>query len=204
MARDFYMRLPYTCLATEARRTRRSGGAVVLSETDELKGPTMTEILPRVAHEHHERLLQDVDRMPETGERLLTGDAIDVRRAAQETSAFLGGTLLPHMDAAEQTLYPELERMLQNRHSMAPMRREHAELRRLVGDFARLTGQLDAGSIALGSRLALRRVLFQVYALLKIHLAEEEAYLRVVNRGVSADVADLLAAALDHPGFGPA
>ena len=161
----------------------------------------MTETLPRVAHEHHERLLQDVNRMPETGELLLTGDAVAVRRAAHETSLFLTDTLVPHVDAAERSLYPELERMLQNRHSMAPMRREHTELRRLVEDFARLTGKLDAGSIALGKRLALRRVLFQLYALLKIHLAEEEAYLRVVDHGVSSDVADLLAAALDHPGF---
>ena len=43
-----------------------------------------------------------------------------------DTSTFLTGTLVPHVDAAERTLYPELERMLQNRHSMAPMRREHA------------------------------------------------------------------------------
>jgi hypothetical protein len=64
-----------------------------------------------------------------------------------------------------------------------------------------LTQQLGDSSIALGKRLALRRVLFQLYALLKIHLAEEEAYLRIVDHGVSDDVADLLAAALDHPGF---
>ena len=161
----------------------------------------MTETLPRVAHEHHERLLQDVNRMPETGDLLMTGDAVAVRRAAHETDVFLSGTLIPHVDAAERSLYPELERMLQNRHSMAPMRREHDELRRLVADFGRLTRQLDAGSISLGKRLALRRVLFQLYALLKIHLAEEEADLHVVDHGVSADVADLLAAALDHPGF---
>jgi hemerythrin-like domain-containing protein len=161
----------------------------------------MTETLPRVAHEHHERLLQDVDRMPETGDLLMTGDGDAVRRATHATSVFLTDTLVPHIDAAERSLYPELERMLQNRHAMAPMRREHAQLRLLVGDFARLTEQLDAGSIAVGKRLALRRVLFQLYALLKIHLAEEEAYLRVVDHGVSADVADLMAAALDHPGF---
>ena len=161
----------------------------------------MTETLPRVAHEHHERLLQHVDRMPEIGELILTADTVAVSQAALETSEFLTGTLIPHVDAAERTLYPELERMLQNRHSMAPMRREHAEVRRLVEDFARLTQQLDPGSIPLGKRLALRRVLFQLYALLKIHLAEEEAYLKVVDHGVSTDVADLMAAALDHPGF---
>jgi len=161
----------------------------------------MTETLPRVAHEHHERLLQRVDQMPDIGEVILTGDAVAVRRAAQETSEFLIGTLVPHVDAAERSLYPELERMLQNRHSMAPMRREHTDMRRLVGDFARLTQKLDAGAIAIGKRLSLRRVLFQLYALLKIHLAEEEAYLKIVDHGVSADVADLIAAALDHPGF---
>ncbi len=164
----------------------------------------MTHTLPRVAHEHHERLLHDVDRMPATGDLLMTGDAVEVRRVALETSTFLTGTLIPHVAAAERSLYPELERMLQNRHSMAPMRREHGEVRRLVADFARLTQQLGAGSIALGKRLALRRVLFQLYAILKIHLAEEEAYLRIVDHGVSEDVADLLAAALDHPGFKPA
>ena len=122
---------------------------------------------------------------------------------AEETSAFLTGTLCPHVDAAERSLYPELERMLQNRHSMAPMRREHAQLRQLVGRLRPPAEQLDPGSIAPGKRLALRRVLFRLYALLKIHLAEEEAYLGIVEHGVSDEVADLLAAALDHPGFQP-
>jgi hemerythrin-like domain-containing protein len=161
----------------------------------------MIQTLPRVAHEHHEHLLQHVDRMPEVGDLLLTANAEDVARRALETSEFLTGTLVPHVDAAERTLYPELERMLQNRHSMTPMKREHGEVRRLVADFARLAAALDPGQVSVGKRLALRRVLFQLYALLKIHLAEEEAYLRVVDHGVTTEVADVLAAALDHPGF---
>ena len=65
--------------------------------------------------------------------------------------------------------------MFQNRHSMAPMRREHDEIRRLVGEFARLVGRARAepGHASAG-RSRVRRVLFQLYALLKIHLAEEE------------------------------
>jgi hypothetical protein len=43
-------------------------------------------------------------------------------------------------------------------------------------------------------------VKFQLYSLLKIHLAEEEAYLRIVEHGVTTDVADMIAAAMDHPG----
>ena len=47
--------------------------------------------------------------------------------------------------------------------------------------------------------LALRRLLFGMYALLKVHLAEEEEYLRIVEHGVSEDAAAILAAALEHP-----
>jgi hypothetical protein len=161
----------------------------------------MTQTLPQVAHEHQERLLQHVNQMPEIADLLLTAKAEDVRRNMDEMSAFLTGTLIPHVDATERTLYPELERMLQNRHSMSPMRREHAEVRRLVTDFANMIEQVGASPVAVGKKLALRRVTFQLYALLKIHLAEEEAYLRIVDHGVASDVADLLAAAMDHPGI---
>jgi Hemerythrin HHE cation binding domain len=133
----------------------------------------MTHTLPQVAHEHHERLLHHVNRMPEIADLFLTAKADDVRRSVKEMSAFLTGTLVPHVDAAEATLYPELERMFQNRHSMAPMRREHVEVRRLVTAFAHLAEQVETGPVTIGRTLALRRVMFQLYALLKIHLAEE-------------------------------
>jgi len=161
----------------------------------------MTQTLPQVAHEHHERLLHQVNQLPGIADMLLSPNTTEVRPTIVAASAFLTETLLPHVDAAERTLYPELERLFQNRHSMGPMRREHEEIRRLVGDLARLTGALEEGPIAIGKALALRRVLFHLYALLRIHLAEEEAYLHIVEHGVTADVADVLAAAMDHPGI---
>jgi hemerythrin-like domain-containing protein len=161
----------------------------------------MTQTLPQVGHEHHERLLVHVNQMPEVADRFLTATPDELRREVGEVREFLTGMLVPHVDAAEQTLYPELERMYQNRHSMTPMRREHAAVRRLVADFAKLAQQVEAGHVSLGGNLALRRVIFQLYALLKVHLAEEEIYLRIVDHGVATDVADLLAAALNHPGY---
>jgi iron-sulfur cluster repair protein YtfE (RIC family) len=160
----------------------------------------MTQTLPQVAHEHHERLLHRVNGMPEIADNLLTAKTEDAVRGLDDLSAFLTGTLVPHVDAAERTLYPELERMFQNRHSIAPMRREHVEVRRLVEQLAKLTAEVDASRLTLGRTLALRRVIFQLYSLLKIHLAEEEAYLRIVEHGVTTDVADMIAAAMDHPG----
>ena len=159
----------------------------------------MTQSLPQVSHEHHERLLHHVDRMPALADSLLTARAEEVKGGLAEMSTFLSGTLIPHVDAAERTVYPELERMFQNRHSMAPMRREHEEIRKLVAVLGGLTRQLGESQVTIGRTLGLRRVIFQLYALLKVHLAEEEAYLRIVEHGVDTDVADVMAAAMEHP-----
>jgi iron-sulfur cluster repair protein YtfE (RIC family) len=159
----------------------------------------MTQSLPQAAHEHHERLLAHVDRMPEMADALLTAHADDAKGEIAALFAFFEGTLLPHIDAAERSVYPELERMFQNRHSMRPMRNEHDEIRRLVGEFGTLSSDVREGRMSLGRSLALRRVMFQLYSLLKVHLAEEDAYLRIVERSGGSDSSEAIAAALEHP-----
>lgn len=159
----------------------------------------MTQSLPQVAHVHHERLLNHVDQMPALADSMLTARASEVKAGLAEMSAFFSETLLPHIDAAERTVYPELERMFQNRHSMAPMRREHEEIRKLVAVLGGLTRQIGEGQVTIGRTLGLRRVMFQLYALLKVHLAEEEAYLRIVEHGMDTEAADIMAAAMEHP-----
>jgi hypothetical protein len=160
----------------------------------------MAQTLPQVTHEHHERLLHHVNRMPETGDALLDATAEKVREDMEAMSRFLNTLLLPHLEASEAAIYPELERMMQNRHSMTPMKREHAEIRRLVSEIDRLSTGIGTGHLSLARAIALRRVVFQLYALLKIHLAEEETYIRIVEHGVTADVGELIAAAMAHSG----
>lgn len=159
----------------------------------------MTTSLPRVTHEHHERLMHQVEGMPAVGAALLSAPMPELRPRLEELSHFLNDLLLPHIEAAERAIHPELERMLQNRHSMAPMRREHDEIRRLATEYTRLGAIVADGHVTLGNTLALRRVMFQLYALVKVHLAEEEAYIRMMDKGVSTDLADAVAAALEHP-----
>ena len=159
----------------------------------------MTSTLPQVSHEHHERLTRHIDRMPAVGDLIGKVPADELRSRIDEVSEFLDGLLIPHMEAAERALYPELERQLQNRHSMTPMRAEHAEIRRLVSEIGRLRRDLDAGHVSTRQAVALRRVLFNLYAMLKIHLAEEELYLGIITKGAQAGAADAIAAALEHP-----
>jgi hypothetical protein len=159
----------------------------------------MATSLPEVVHEHHERLMTTVDTLPALGDALMKDAPADLVPRFAETDAFFSSVLLPHLDAAERAVYPELERMMQNRHSMTPMRHEHQQVRNLVADFHKMAAQLTEPSHSLARKLSLRRVIFRLYALLKIHLVEEELYVGIVNKGVTADVAEVVAAALDHP-----
>jgi hypothetical protein len=159
----------------------------------------MTQTLPQVGHQHHAHILEMTNRFPEIADALLVDHGRGAAADLQHVREFLRGTLLPHLEAAESTIYPELERMFQNRHSMTPMRREHDELRRLISVYSHLVEQTDSETVGIDRALALRRLLFGIYALIKVHLAEEEEYLRIVEHGVSEDAAAILAAAMEHP-----
>jgi hypothetical protein len=102
------------------------------------------------------------------------------------------------MDQAETTLYPQLERLMQNRHSMTPMRREHEEVRGLIREL----GALVDRELTLGTRLRLRRVLLRLYAIVKIHMGEEQAYIGVLDHNLSPDEQVALAKALEHATMG--
>jgi len=157
--------------------------------------------LPRVAHEHHDRLMQHLDEMPAVGKAILDAPIDELRPKLQELDGWLNGLLLPHMEAAEKTLYPELERMMQNRHSMSPMRREHKEIRRLVGELSGLIKGVGDKRPSVGKQVALRRVLYRLYALLEIHVVEEGMYMPLITHGVSDEAAEVMAAALKHSGI---
>ncbi len=157
--------------------------------------------LPRVTHEHHERLMQRVETMPDIGAALLSAPMSELRPRLEELSGFLNELLLPHLEAAERAIHPELERMLQNRHSMAPLRREHEEVRRLVAELTRLVQGLGEAKPTVGQVVALRRTIYPLYALLEVHLVEEELYIPIVDHALSEEASAVMAAALDHSGI---
>ena len=160
----------------------------------------MTGNLEHMAHAHNEHMLGQIDRMPGAGDMVGTATPAELRARLDEMHAFLTEVLIPHIAATEATLYPELERMFQNVHSMAPLRREHAEVRRATAELARIRTHLGEQRISVGEAIALRRVIFHLYALLKVHLAEEQVYLDILDRREAPEMSEALAAAMAHPG----
>jgi hemerythrin-like domain-containing protein len=157
--------------------------------------------LPQTGHEHHERIREQIDRLP----ALI--DMLELRPQSPETGPaflasyeFITGTLWPHVQVVEESVYPELERLMQNRHSMAPMRREHDELRRLIEAIGQYVERVEAGPLKPADAMGLRRLLIQLYALVKTHIAEEAEYLRVLQGNLSAEEQDAIVAGLAHAG----
>lgn len=159
----------------------------------------MTSTLPRVTHEHHERLMGHVDHLPALAELLLAAQVDEIEPRLVEADDLFRGLLIPHLEAAEANLYPELERLMQNRHSMSPMRHEHEAIRRRVAEYEKLRAAFGGRRPSVQQAVSLRRVLYRLYALLKIHLVEEEIYIHLIERGVEPEAAEMLAAAMDHP-----
>jgi hypothetical protein len=105
---------------------------------------------------------------------------------------------VPHVQAVERALYPELEQLMECCHSMTAMRREHEELSRLIGSLGRYRNDLREGRLGPAEQTGLRRALYRLHAILKVHLAEEELYVGVLDHNLSAEEKDVLARALDH------
>lgn len=154
--------------------------------------------LAQVSHEHHDQLMPHVDRLAQLAEMLGDTVAPEFGAACEAEHRFIVGQLLPHMEAIETALYAELDRLMEGRHSMAPMRREHAELRRLIESAGKYHELVTTGQLGPAEALGLRRALYRLHALLRVHLAEEELYLRVLNRNLSDEDKDLLARAIEH------
>lgn len=155
--------------------------------------------LPDTGHEHHLHIREHIDRLP------ALADQLEERPVPAEFAAsfaneydFMTGTLWPHVEVVEANVYPELERLQQNRHSMAHLRREHEELARLIEAMGAYMDRVEAGALNPTDALGLRRLIIQFYALVKTHVGEEEEYLRVLQGNLSDDEQHTVEVGLEH------
>jgi hypothetical protein len=118
--------------------------------------------------DEHAGLRDLAERLRAAGEAIGTDAAPDL----QAIEARLRGELLPHQREEERALYPEAAARLGGQDPMAPLVRMHAEIEALAERIVVLA-RLDAASAA----PELRRTLFALEALLRLHLSVEEEML---------------------------
>jgi heavy metal translocating P-type ATPase len=145
--------------------------------------PEAARVGARVRAEHR-RLDPQIRALRQLADRL---DALPVEEARQQLGAaerFLVEELLPHERGEDAALYPEVARLLGGDDPTAAMSRAHLEIAHLVGSFRRLLADLAPEGPGPDDLPELRRLLYGLYALLRLHVAqEEESYLPLLGGG---------------------
>lgn len=140
--------------------------------------------------EEHQTLLPHVEQLRSVADRVGETTLSELRAALDQARGFLTGTLIPHASAEEQVLYPEVERLLGARGATETMSWDHRAIHHLIQELESLGAQIGDGALGSGEAMELRRVLYGLYTLVRVHFEkEEEIYLPLLDQRLSTSEA---------------
>jgi hypothetical protein len=132
----------------------------------------------------HVDLRPEVDRLRLVADRLDVLPAAEARRELLAVRRFLEDRLVPHERHEDATVYPLVAAAIGGDNPTGPMTRAHLEIAHLVRLYGRLLDELPPGELGAEDLRDLRRVLYGLHAILRLHFAqEEEQYLPLLDRG---------------------
>jgi len=109
--------------------------------------------------------------------------------AVSRVHRFLSGAIEPHQEAEDAVLYPLLSRLIGGTDPLGPMSRAHVEISHQIRRLGRLLERVDPARPAVSDLIELRRCLYGLYAVLELHMAQEdEEYLSLSDESGSVPV----------------
>jgi len=146
--------------------------------------------LPQVVRDEHKELIARIELLRTVADSIGSAATEAFREGVGQAYIFLIHQLIPHAQAEEQVLYPTVGRLLRALEATDTMSRDHLEVIRLHLFYAPLS---ESGE------QALRRVLYGLYAIIKLHLAkEEEIYLPILEAQLPAEEVGRLVEAMER------
>lgn len=110
-----------------------------------------------------------------------------------ESYEFLTDHLLPHAQAEEAGLYPAVQKVMGTPYGTATMSRDHVEVEQLTRELGALRDRVSATEIGARQANELKRLLYGLYTLVKVHFAkEEEVYLPLLDANLTPEDARAL------------
>ena len=160
---------------------------VIVNALRALRGKTLdatggTVALGERFQTEHQRLLPGVKRIRHIADRLDLLPPKDVRTELTELHRFLKTEVVPHEEAEEATVYPAVAKLIGGDDPTAPMNRAHLEIAHMVRVLGRHLEELPVDGPASDDIRDLRRILYGLDAILRLHFAQEdEAYLALMD-----------------------
>jgi iron-sulfur cluster repair protein YtfE (RIC family) len=162
----------------------------------------MQTLTASLRHEHEE-LLPRIDMLRAVAESVDEAPVEVVRRGLDDALEFLTGHLIPHAEAEDRWLYPAVAEALRSPRATETMSRDHVEVARLTAELESLRDRVGEPVVWRSEAAAIRRVLFGLYAVVKLHFAkEEEIYLPLLEDRLTEAEADALVQAMRGAGPG--
>jgi heavy metal translocating P-type ATPase len=141
------------------------------------RGPSpSTDVADRFRREHR-AFASELQRIRAVADRLEELPPEVARAELGAVRTFLVETLPRHEEEEEAAVYPVLATVMGGEDPMSSMARAHVEISHLARIYGRLLDQLPAEGPSADDATDLRRILYGLYAILRLHFAqEEEAY----------------------------
>lgn len=154
--------------------------------------------LPQRVRDEHRELIGHIELLRTVADSIGPATAESIRESVGQAYTFLIHQLIPHAQAEEQVLYPTVGRLLRALEATETMSRDHLEVVRLTEELAALRLHLFYTPVSESDEQALRRVLYGLYAIIKLHLAkEEEIYLPILEARLPAEEVNGLVEAME-------
>jgi iron-sulfur cluster repair protein YtfE (RIC family) len=148
--------------------------------------------------DEHEELIPYIEALRVVADSIGDVPLEAARHGVDEAYALLAHHLIPHAEAEERVLYPMVEKLMGASGATATMSRDHVEVGRLTAELAALRTQLAVGAADRAQVKALRRVLYGLYALVKVHFAKEEKiYLPLLDARLTPGAANEMFEAME-------
>ncbi len=127
--------------------------------------------------DEHKEFVPWLQRIRATADRLEALAAQEAREELEQIRWFLQERLVQHEQEEEAAVYPVVAKLLGGEDPMGTMERAHMEIEHLSRVYGHLLADLPDDGPALEDLVDLRRVLYGLHAILRLHFAqEEEAY----------------------------
>ena len=145
-------------------------------DVQERRPSPQTHVADRFRDEHQE-FVPEVQRIRTTADRLGQMSPVETRTELEAVRIFLLVRLPEHEEEEESIVYPIVAEAMGGEDPMSSMARAHLEIAHLGRIFEQLLQDLPEDGPSAEDLMDMRRVLYGLYAILRLHFAqEEEAY----------------------------
>ncbi|HET9921308.1 MAG TPA: hemerythrin domain-containing protein [Ktedonobacteraceae bacterium] len=153
-------------------------------------------LLTQPLRDEHKELIPHIEQLRTIADAVGSLSVASLGQSLDEVYEFLAHHLLVHAAAEERVLYPAVGRLMGAAEATATMSRDHAGISQMIDELASVCSQLSASSV---DEKNVRRILYGLYAVVKLHFAkEEEIYLPMLDSSLTTQEAQALFASLEQ------